>query len=1033
MSDVTNNSSTSVSTVISTQNSKPILQLVTCPICLEIFREPLQLPCQHTFCKSCLGRITEDRWGRCPVCRGCYRVPFAGIGSLEVNRTIVNLLESLSHTELRPMLQAKCALCKLDDTITVCEHCREAICYKCRCEHYDEFCKYICLKLNETQQETEKLIAKEVESIKIHEENVRQSNEIIRTIREKVNGLISTIKQEENKLIQNAQEYHNSEHKLINEKSLRLQNLTDIKAFCSTSQAKLRSKKETDEEAIDIRKNCEDSVVTINDLQNQILVVRTPHRRISFYNQDISFDAISLGFLEITRELEPIQSNLQLPSMKSLCTKQQIPLEKNESPIIKLYNGNRCYSPFESYKRTPRIIGRRGTGQTEFLHPSSLAYSKQEQLIYVCDIYNNRLVTYDINGTFQHVYKAISEGTDERYFHNPYAIHIDSKQRLYLIDQSERRIKVFNRDLKLLRLVGQYGHDNVEQYSAPSDLCTNEQNFIFVCDAGSHRIMKYNEQGQFLFAWGGLGNENGKLKCPACICMLNGDRLAVSDWGNDRIQVFSSSGEHLLCIGQRGKRLGEFSRPLGLAYDDITEKLYVCDEGNNRVTIFNHDFSTKELLHSKIGFNGPYDILICKNNRQLFPVDPLFFFSNKCCSSSALRHPVMAMGGFVDVCEEDAVDDPKGVPLDSQHSVSKEALNAYFPGALALKYKRQESGKWLFVPLENGRFYFDDSILVESNVYVVHRVKNVFSHKLINTRLIKYQTTQVIMARSVPAGSSNVGSANFPAVPCKLRAGNGQELIEYFLSNSGRNPAARNLSELAGIGENCAGIEKSCTGTDSDFNGSSRRNDRSGFNHVYALKNLGINQIRAVHKLFHPLLRNDRSHLLTSGGTETTAVDQDRHTPPMQAKRTFFAYAQLFLGEESVGIPGTGIRPEVVGCRKYRKCLGPCQNLEIPTFFDIRTTSGRIHVPRDLGFIWPTYIIPTNQIVIPESTVKTNPYGNTKIAWFGVQTAVLTNVIAGEFGLFSKTSSSTTTTITITELAVPRLLWHGRFRPEVQT
>lgn len=37
------------------------------PICLEIFREPLQLPCQHTFCKSCLEQITEDRWGRCKL------------------------------------------------------------------------------------------------------------------------------------------------------------------------------------------------------------------------------------------------------------------------------------------------------------------------------------------------------------------------------------------------------------------------------------------------------------------------------------------------------------------------------------------------------------------------------------------------------------------------------------------------------------------------------------------------------------------------------------------------------------------------------------------------------------------------------------------------------------------------------------------------------------------------------------------------------------------------------------------------------
>ncbi|CAF1291243.1 unnamed protein product [Adineta ricciae] len=70
------------------------------------------------------------------------------------------------------------------------------------------------------------------------------------------------------------------------------------------------------------------------------------------------------------------------------------------------------------------------------------------------------------------------------------------------------------------------------------------------------------------------------------------------------------------------------------------------------------------------------------------------------------------------------------------------------------------------------------------------------------------------MARSVPAGSSNVGSRHCLTVSCKLRAGNGQELIRYFLCNSGGK-------EPAGIGENCAGI-------DSDFNSSSRRNDRPG-------------------------------------------------------------------------------------------------------------------------------------------------------------------------------------------------------------
>ena len=41
------------------------------------------------------------------------------------------------------------------------------------------------------------------------------------------------------------------------------------------------SKEETDQEAIDIRQKCEDYVLSINDLQSQILVVKTPIRRVN--------------------------------------------------------------------------------------------------------------------------------------------------------------------------------------------------------------------------------------------------------------------------------------------------------------------------------------------------------------------------------------------------------------------------------------------------------------------------------------------------------------------------------------------------------------------------------------------------------------------------------------------------------------------------------------------------------------------------------------------------------------------------------
>ncbi len=110
------------------------------------------------------------------------------------------------------------------------------------------------MKLNETQQETDRLMAKEgekenrfeflffssVENIKNHEENVRHSNDIANIIREKVIELIEKIKQEEKKLIHNIQEFNNTERRLIKEKNVRLQDLTKIQTFCSISQEKLR-------------------------------------------------------------------------------------------------------------------------------------------------------------------------------------------------------------------------------------------------------------------------------------------------------------------------------------------------------------------------------------------------------------------------------------------------------------------------------------------------------------------------------------------------------------------------------------------------------------------------------------------------------------------------------------------------------------------------------------------------------------------------------------------------------------------------
>ncbi|XP_064197209.1 E3 ubiquitin-protein ligase TRIM35-like [Anguilla rostrata] len=50
--------------------SSPLEEELSCPVCSEIFRDPVVLSCSHTFCKACLQQYWEQKGSQdCPVCR----------------------------------------------------------------------------------------------------------------------------------------------------------------------------------------------------------------------------------------------------------------------------------------------------------------------------------------------------------------------------------------------------------------------------------------------------------------------------------------------------------------------------------------------------------------------------------------------------------------------------------------------------------------------------------------------------------------------------------------------------------------------------------------------------------------------------------------------------------------------------------------------------------------------------------------------------------------------------------------------------
>lgn len=42
---------------------------LTCPVCCDIFTDPVLLSCSHSFCRTCLKRCWETGLRECPVCR----------------------------------------------------------------------------------------------------------------------------------------------------------------------------------------------------------------------------------------------------------------------------------------------------------------------------------------------------------------------------------------------------------------------------------------------------------------------------------------------------------------------------------------------------------------------------------------------------------------------------------------------------------------------------------------------------------------------------------------------------------------------------------------------------------------------------------------------------------------------------------------------------------------------------------------------------------------------------------------------------
>eukprot|EP00088_Acartia_fossae_P012961 TRINITY_DN1670_c0_g1_i3.p1 TRINITY_DN1670_c0_g1~~TRINITY_DN1670_c0_g1_i3.p1 ORF type:complete len:456 (-),score=185.09 TRINITY_DN1670_c0_g1_i3:151-1518(-) len=121
-------------------------QLLTCCICLDRYRTPKLLPCQHSYCLDpCMEGLVDyvKRQVKCPECRAEHRIPYNGIQGFPTNYTLTKFLEL--HAEITgelpdpnaDQIMSRCQVCSEKAYVNPCAHCDKKCCDTCRDAHCD--------------------------------------------------------------------------------------------------------------------------------------------------------------------------------------------------------------------------------------------------------------------------------------------------------------------------------------------------------------------------------------------------------------------------------------------------------------------------------------------------------------------------------------------------------------------------------------------------------------------------------------------------------------------------------------------------------------------------------------------------------------------------------------------------------------------------------------------------------------------------------------------------------------------------------
>ncbi|RIK36465.1 MAG: hypothetical protein DCC58_19215 [Chloroflexi bacterium] len=300
---------------------------------------------------------------------------------------------------------------------------------------------------------------------------------------------------------------------------------------------------------------------------------------------------------------------------------QPLALARDSGGFIYVVDSNNArVQVFDPQGTLAGSFGREGEDDNEFVLPVGIAIDPQQR-IYVVDQFMGVVRVWEKRGqSFVYIDTVGEPGDGPGQFDGPNGIAVDTLGFIYVTDIGTNSVLKFAPYVDGAEFIGSWSGGERGNFLIASGVATDDDERVFVADAGTHLVQIFDSNGAYISNFGGLGEDSGFFNQPSDVAVDTLGRVYVADRGNDRVQKFSALLNHVINIGTPGSGPDQLGDPVALAVDGA--RVYIADRGNGRVKVFTDDGDFVRQWGSG-GDNVPFDDItgIAVHNGLVFVVE----------------------------------------------------------------------------------------------------------------------------------------------------------------------------------------------------------------------------------------------------------------------------------------------------------------------------------------------------------------------------------------------------------------------------